>query len=37
VALEIPQHQPLAGEVVDQRLRFRIAQHALDLLLEYAG
>ena len=34
-ALEIAQLQPLAGEVVDERLRPRIGEHALHLLLEH--
>ena len=29
--------QPLTGEVADQRLRARVGEHPLDLLLEHAG
>ena len=34
-ALEIAQVQPLLGEVGDERLRARIGQHPLDLLLQH--
>ena len=35
VALQVPQHQPLAREVVDERARPRIGEHAAHLLLEH--
>ena len=33
--LQVAQHQPLAGEVVDQRARLRIREHPLHLPLEH--
>ena len=36
-ALQVTQEEPLAGEVRDQRLRFRVRQHAPDLLLQDDG
>jgi hypothetical protein len=35
--IELPQLQPLRGEIVDQCSGFRIAQHAARLFLEYSG
>ena len=35
LVLQRPHAQPLAGEVVDQRVGFWIGQHALDLFLQH--
>ena len=35
VALQVAQHQPLAGEVVHERPRLRVRQHPPHLLLEH--
>ena len=35
VALEVSQHQPLAGKVVNERAGLRVLQHPPDLLSEH--